>query len=56
MCEQLDGDCSRNNDCSKKIYRPRNGNYLRYGNSSTESDSLKDGYHPRDDYNSRDSE
>ena len=54
MCEQLDGDCSRKNDCSKDGYRPRNCNHFidgdspRYGNSSMDRDSLKDDYHPKD--------
>ena len=54
MCEQLDEDCFRKNDCSKEDYRHRNGNYFSYGNISTDSDSLKDGYHPWDDWNSMD--
>ena len=51
MCEQLDENCFMKNDCSIEDYRHKNGNY---GNISTDSDSLKDGYHPRDGYNSRD--
>ena len=35
MCDQLGGDCSKENDHSKGGYRPRNGNHLREGGKQT---------------------
>ena len=46
MCDQLGGDCSKENDHSKDGYRPRNGDHLRdgdchrFGNSPRVSDCL----------------
>ena len=35
MCDQLGGDCSKENSQSQEDYRPRNGDHLREGEKQT---------------------
>ena len=48
MCDQLGGDCSKENDHAKDGYRTRNDNCHRFGNSPRVSDCLRDGDSPED--------